>query len=177
MYCSMPPGSPRRLIVFLLLQVFPQCYLWTGYPLSVAIDILWDRLRRQYLSYHALSPTVPFSPSSAYYTVSLISALERTLAFGFSGSPVLFIRRAMDRLGLSRGILDYGFPWLDSAIVERHLETNPHTREENYYISINHMFWPKDADGYVMQMSQRSIAAKYSAEFTVVCLSFSYECL
>lgn len=143
------------------------CYLYTTYPLHVAIKRLFSRLVRQCELHHSNS-TLPFNPSSAYYVVSLISALERTMAFGFSGSPCLFIRRAMDELGLSRGILDYGFPWLNTEIVMTNPFVNPRTNASDFFLSIEKMFWPKDKDGYVIQMSQKSIRAQYSAEFAQV---------
>jgi hypothetical protein len=86
---------------------------WVTYPIRAILTIAWEGIQN--------SKDTP-SP----YTVETIAALERTLAYAYTGSAKVISRAVMEPLFLSRGLLETGFPTLNQAIIAVRIENITH---------------------------------------------------
>jgi hypothetical protein len=99
------------------LQVFPEVYLWTSYPLACALESLWSsisgtlstrRNETHIISTQSSKKTKSISP----YVIEIIAALERALAMAFTGDPRSITTDLMGPLGLRKSLVEKGLPTL-----------------------------------------------------------------
>lgn len=102
--------------------MLPQIYQWATYPISALLEKAFSR-ELEKLS----GPPSGSSRGSRInlFRVELIAALERCLAYAFTGSSRVLMKSAMDQLWLSKGILATGFPSLNNKIVALGAENHP----------------------------------------------------
>lgn len=93
-------------LVALKPSVFPACYEYAMYPLTVILEDIWNQSRQQAQQGCPTSPTL----------VEFGSSIERALVYGTTGSPRVLNRRVMGPLLLARGIVANGYPALDANI-------------------------------------------------------------
>jgi hypothetical protein len=106
------------------LQVYPDVYKWTAYPITCWLETIW----RQFEQLRAEKKRIP------PYVVETLAMLERTLNFSQTGNTKVLCKKMMDYFGLSLGLIQDGCPMLRSDIIT--FDENEET------VSILHVKWP-----------------------------------
>lgn len=113
-----------------ILQVFPNIYLWVTYGVTTALERMWKQHGTDATMGHNVSP----------YAIEVCCALERTLAYAYTCNAKVLSKGLLDPLFLSRSLLDYGLPTINTRIVK--ILSASHNN-----IIISEKEWPSNAAG------------------------------
>lgn len=139
--------------LFVFPKVFPNIYLWVTFGVVTLLERLWKE--------HAV--TVAMGRNVSPYAVELCCALERTLAYAYTGNAKVLSKSLLDPLFLSRSLLYHGLPTINTNIIKI-LATNHHR------VVINCKFWPSGVNG-PLTCSQGSHQMRYGTASWLVSLS------
>jgi hypothetical protein len=81
-------------------------YLWVSYGLRCAIEKLWK----------AELPSIKNGKPRSPYIIEVLAALERSLAFLYTGDARVITKHLMGPLGLKRSLLELGLPSITKVL-------------------------------------------------------------
>ena len=122
------PDHPSNQHLNPCFQIIPNILNWTTYPITSLIKKMWIERRDK------LTPGGEIAP----HDVEFMSMLERTLNYAHTGSGRVLTRTLMDRVFLSLGIVNDGFPVINSAF----LDFNKLAIDRTVVVYTDH--WPLD---------------------------------
>lgn len=131
-------------------QVFPNLYLWVTYGVTILLERLWKE--------HAIKVAVGQNVSP--YAVELCCALERALAYAYTGNAKVLSRGLLDPLFISRSLLEFGLPTINTNLVK--ILGNSHDR-----VVIKTREWPTSTSG-PLTCSQGSHLMRYGPDSWLV---------
>jgi hypothetical protein len=102
--------------------------------------------------------------TEAHYQAEFGGALERGLAYIFTGATHSFVRKLMDRLFITRGLMSGGLPCINSRIVD------VSDADGDVGFLIRRESWPLLGDGEPMRSSMRACELTYGNELNSVSL-------
>ncbi|KAH0825872.1 hypothetical protein J3R83DRAFT_7741 [Lanmaoa asiatica] len=141
------------------LQVIPQIYKWTAYPIASVIEHLWDR------SQHLLDDRKPILP----FLIENVAMFERILNFATTGNAQVLLRQLMDRAWLSLGCITDGLPCVSDEFIH-------HASFSTDTLILGVKSWPIDDKSRCPQTASKRVQvltygqshyAAYEATFTV----------
>lgn len=92
------PLHPLPPLLANLLQVYPNIYNWTTYPITVLLERLWNTYRPN------ASVVVPINP----FAVELCAVLERALNYAHTGHARVIATGLMNPLFVGMSLIDHG---------------------------------------------------------------------
>jgi hypothetical protein len=138
----------RSHIVILRPSVFPACIKWTIAPIARLLLQVFDRFQK-------LNMKLEIELAEAFYLLELLAVLERVLAYAFTGSGKVFLRKLMDPLWITKSVLSGYLPALNPRIVDIYNGT------QNTTYSIHYAQWPTTITGQPLLASLRTIELTY----------------
>lgn len=93
--------------MFPLLQAYPNVYLWTSYPIALAIDRIWEHSRTFFMG-----KTLPHP-----IYVELCAVAERALNYLHTGNAKVIATSVMNPLWIGQAIVKDGIPCFNPRII------------------------------------------------------------
>jgi hypothetical protein len=105
---------------------------------------------------------MPVSP----YIIEIVAALERALAFAYTGDARVITKDLMGPIGLRKSLVEQGLPAIISGIK---LDTSL-----SMHFVRNAPLWPHGEGGWPATASKRGQTLTYGNDHWMVCFSFSF---
>lgn len=149
------------------LQIYPNLYLWTTYPLTVVLEDVYEAERRGKVLREDRNVLRKDKPDPVALNLELAAVLERALNFGHTGNTRTILKSVMEPLWLSQGILSTGYPSLNPDIVRPSSNSNA--------VVISSQNWPRrEADNTPISAAFRAIEVHFGRTSALVRLLPSF---
>ncbi|KAI6020606.1 hypothetical protein EDC04DRAFT_2939600, partial [Pisolithus marmoratus] len=109
-------------------DIIPEFFKCATYPITSLLEIIWKKHAEDLAHHRYIDPC----------TIEVTSMLECTLNYAHTGNAAVLCKRLMDRMWLSLGLLNDGFPALSDTFIA-------HGALGMGMITIHHDSWPVEA--------------------------------